>query len=298
VSTHTFIAGDWGTTQLRLYLCNDEQVIATKSGRGIGALQRTPAEEFASVAGEWLSAQGIDRIVLAGMVGSRNGWHETAYVPCPASLVEVRAAFAHVSHEAHDIAIVPGLSCTSPLNSPDVMRGEETQLLGALEVRESLRTGRHVIALPGTHSKWAVLEDATIVRFQTAITGELFALLRQHSTLLKAGVATTNAIDEDAFDAGARSASSAALIQQLFQVRSRQLVEGWSADHAASFLSGLLIGADVDSAHRLFAPTHVTLICEPTLATLYSRALAPRGVTVERLDGADCVLAGLRALAA
>ena len=297
--THpTLIAGDWGTTQLRLYLCGGEQVIATKTGRGIGALQRSAAEEFEAAANEWLATETIEHIVLAGMVGSRNGWLETPYVSCPASLDDVRAAFGTLTHRGKQIAIVPGLSCTSPLGSPDVMRGEETQLFGALQLRESLRSGRHVIALPGTHSKWAAVEDSHVVNFQTALTGELFALLRSHSTLLKAGATTSSAVDTNSFEAGVQASKSAALVQQLFQVRSRQLVEGWSADRASSFLSGLLIGSDVDSAVRSLAPAHVTLICEPSLADLYSRALATYDIALERLDGAECVLAGLRALAA
>jgi 2-dehydro-3-deoxygalactonokinase len=231
------------------------------------------------------------------MVGSRNGWHETAYVPCPASFDDLRASFGHVQHRNVAISIVPGLSCISPVGAPDVMRGEETQIFGALQLNSNLAQGRHILALPGTHTKWVVLENARVINFQTALSGELFALLRTHSTLLRTGTTATNQLDNTAFQQGLQQGADGALLHRLFQVRSRQLIEGFSADQATSLLSGLLLGADVESAHRMLQPTSVTLICEPSLAVLYGQALSARGIESERLDGSECILAALRALA-
>jgi 2-dehydro-3-deoxygalactonokinase len=292
-----FIAGDWGTTQLRLFLCSADAVLETRMGRGVGALDRPPQEEFAALAEDWLDTYRISRIVLAGMVGSRNGWHETAYVPCPASFDDLRAAFGRVQHRDLAISIVPGLSCVSPVGAPDVMRGEETQIFGALRLRPNLATGRHILALPGTHTKWVVVEDGRVMNFQTALSGELFALLRTHSTLLRTGTTTTNQFDAAAFQQGLAQGADGALLHRLFQVRSRQLIEGLSADRATSLLSGLLLAADVDSAQRLLRPESVTLICEPSLAELYAQALRARGIESQRLDGSESIVAALRALA-
>jgi 2-dehydro-3-deoxygalactonokinase len=292
-----FIAGDWGTTQLRLFLYSGDAVVDTRTGRGIGALERSPQDEFASLANEWLEGYRITRVVLAGMVGSRNGWRETAYLPCPASFDDLRSAFGRVQHRGLAIAIVPGLSCQSPAGVPDVMRGEETQIFGALLMRPELARGRHVLALPGTHTKWVVVDAGRVVQFQTALTGELFALLRAHSTLLKVSATTSNTVDAAAFELGLRESRDADLLHRLFQVRSRQLIDGMSTDQATSLLSGLLVGCDVQHAREVLRPESVTLICEPALANLYAPALHSRDIASERLDGSECALAALRALA-
>jgi 2-dehydro-3-deoxygalactonokinase len=295
--TEAFIAGDWGTTQLRLFLCRGDAVLETRMGRGVGALNRPPEEEFAALTDDWLTTHRIKRVVLAGMVGSRNGWLETAYVSCPASFDDLRAAFGRVQHRELSISIVPGLSCVSPVGAPDVMRGEETQIFGALQLRADLARGSHIVALPGTHTKWVVLEDGRVMNFQTALSGELFALLRTHSTLLRTGTTATHQFDDAAFQQGLAQGADGGLLHRLFQVRSRQLIEGVSADQATSLLSGLLLAADVNDAQRLLDPKFVTLVCEPSLAGLYAQALRARGIDSQRLDGNECILAALRALA-
>lgn len=292
-----FIAGDWGTTQLRLFLCSDDAILDTRTGRGIGALERSPQDEFAALTQEWLNDERISHAVLCGMVGSRMGWRETAYVPCPASLEDLRSAFGRVQQAHLPVTIVPGLACVSPTGAPDVMRGEETQIFGALRLQPALASGRHVLALPGTHTKWVIVESGRIVQFQTAFTGELFALLRNQSTLLRTGASGANVQETTSFDRGLAEARGGALLHRLFQIRSRQLVEGMSVDQATSLLSGLLLGSDVDHAVQSLRPEHVTLICEPLLAAAYARALGSRGVASQRLDGNECVLAALRALA-
>jgi 2-dehydro-3-deoxygalactonokinase len=294
---NVFIAGDWGTTQLRLFLLSDAGILDARTGRGTGSLERSPQDEFTALASEWLQNHRISHAVLCGMVGSRNGWQETAYVRCPASFGELRSAFGHVRLRDLEVSIVPGLSCVAPTGAPDVMRGEETQIFGALQLQPELARGRQVLALPGTHTKWAIVESGRVVQFQTAFTGELFALLRTQSTLLKAGAAGSNAPDQTAFQRGLEEAREGALLHRLFQVRSRQLIDGLTADQATSLLSGLLLGSDVDHAQRLLNPERVMLICEPTLSNAYSRALQSRGIASQRLDGNECALAALRALA-
>ena len=292
-----FIAGDWGTSQLRLFLCSDDAVLDSRTGRGIGVLERSPRDEFAALTDDWFHDHRISHAVLSGMVGARNGWHETAYLSCPAAFDQLRTAFGRARHSDVRVLIVPGLSCTSPTGTPDVMRGEETQIFGALRLQPELARGRHVLALPGTHTKWAIVDSGRVMQFQTALTGELFALLRIQSTLLKTGTAGANAQDVTSFDHGLDEARGGALLHRLFQVRSRQLLEGMNADQATSLLSGLLLGSDVDHAVQALHPKLVTLICEPQLAAAYSRALQSRGIASQRLDGNECALAALRALA-
>jgi 2-dehydro-3-deoxygalactonokinase len=293
-----FILGDWGTTQLRLFLCNDAGVLDRRFGRGIAQLERSPPDEFAAVAGDWLDDHRVDDAVLAGMVGSRTGWLETAYAPCPATAADLIASIARTECGDVSIAIVPGLSCVGPSGAPDVMRGEETQLFGALALEPRLRTERHVVALPGTHTKWVVVEDGRVIQFQTALTGELFALLRTSSTLLKTGGAASDAFDDDAFATGLDAArSERSLLHALFQVRSQQLVAGATPSYATSLLSGLLIGSDVNGAAELHHATDVTLIGERELASLYARALEARDARTRTLDGNECALAGLNAFA-
>ena len=297
MTSQLFIAGDWGTTQLRLFLCDRDTVIAARVGRGIGALDELPETEFGKVAQAWLAEHRIARAVLAGMVGSRNGWLETDYVACPAAITDLPACFRRIRHDDMDIDIVPGLSCTSPSGAADVMRGEETQVFGALVLERKLAHGRHVLALPGTHTKWVLLDSGRVIHFQTALTGELFALLRTHSTLLKAAPASVTKFDDASFERGLIETNEIPLPLRLFQVRSRQLIDGLSPEQASGLLSGLLLGADVDGAVKLFSPEIVTLVCEPMLAARYARALRSRGIESQHLDGNDCVLAGLRALA-
>lgn len=293
-----FIAGDWGTTHLRLFLCSNDAVLDTRAGQGIRALTRTPAEEFDALTAEWRRDHRIERAVLGGMVGSRNGWVEAGYVRCPASIENLRTQFTRFVHGGASVAIVPGLSFDDGENA-DVMRGEETQLFGALSLHSNLLRGRHVFALPGTHTKWVAVEDGRVVEFHTALTGELFALLRTHSTLLATGAAAPAELEESAFTEGlTRQQTDASLIHALFQVRSRQLVRGATASQASGLLSGLVIGADVSGAIRMMKPKSVTLICAPALAQRYAQALRVHEIETKSLDGDECVLAGLRALAA
>jgi 2-dehydro-3-deoxygalactonokinase len=203
--------------------------------------------------------------------------------------------------EAEDlrVSIVPGVSCRNRLGAPDVMRGEETQIVGALALRPDLGNGGRLFCLPGTHTKWVWVEDGSMRDFLTAMTGELFALLRDHSMLAKAGAGGSGA--GDGFERGLAtdtSLGSASLTHALFAARSRQLIDGASRDWALAFVSGLLVGSDVRGAIGLFSRAReVILIGDPALTDLYVRALRPGKVDAVSLDGGACSLAGLNALA-
>lgn len=302
----THIAGDWGTTHLRLHLCRGAAVLDMADGAGIGALSAGVEATLFEAIEPWARKYGRLPIWLAGMVGSRNGWREVPYALCPADIGKLRNSLLRFKANGHDVAIAAGVSCTNPQGAPDVMRGEETQILGALATYAQLGHGRSVIALPGTHTKWALVQDGELQSFQTSLSGELYALLRERSTLLKAQAAAENADDErKGFHAGllrSRELASVPLSHLLFEVRSRQLVHGMSHAEATSFLSGLIIGQDVLGALPLFDRTlgdgaAVPIIGAPRLTALYSSALAVHGIQALPLDATALTIAGLNALA-
>lgn len=294
--TGLVVLGDWGTSQVRLWLCRGDAVVETATGPGIAALRadgRTPAEVLAALTGPWHRDHGRLKTLLCGMVGANIGWVDAGYVDCPATGPKIAAAVVDVDVESRDIAIVPGLACERGLGGPDVMRGEETQIIGALGLVPHLAQGRHVLCLPGTHSKWAVVDNGRIVHFQTALTGELFAVLQAHSILL---ARTSVDADADGFRTGVARIAQAGpgqLIHLLFETRSRQLRDGMSIAHATGYLSGLLIGAEVAAMDA--GP--VTLIGSQALTDLYATALATFGRQATIVDGAAAVRAGLRAIA-
>ena len=176
------------------------------------------------------------------------------------------------------------------------MRGEETQLLGALRLKPELTRGRHLFCLPGTHTKWALVENGVVVRFQTALSGELFALLAQHSVLAR-NSGTVRA-DNAAFFAGATAArGKAGLLLLLFSTRSRQLNGEIAPEEAASYLSGLITDTEIQTALRLFRPDReLTLVGTPGLTALYESLLVGLDFPPTVINGDDAVLAGLASL--
>lgn len=293
------IFGDWGTSRLRLYLRQGKSVLDRRDGPGIGALNgASPREAFLDLVGDWREA-GPSLVLLCGMVGSRNGWQEAAYAPCPAGAGDIRERLLHIDADGLPVAIVPGLSCRNALGGPDVMRGEETQILGALELDPALKRGRHLLALPGTHTKWVAVEDGRIAGFVTAPVGELYALLREHSILAKAAPGDDPESAEGFALGVARIAEQGAarLPHLIFETRSRQLIDGLPKADAMGFLSGLLLAADVAATVDWFgALGQVSLIGAPTLSALYAQAITAFGGTSVAVDGDSAVLAGLSVL--
>jgi 2-dehydro-3-deoxygalactonokinase len=229
-----------------------------------------------------------EEIVLCGMAGARNGLHETPYVPCPVDAATWASRASGFELGETSLAIAPGV--VSSQSGPDVMRGEETQLFGAMVLHPALAAGRHCVVLPGTHSKWATLADGRIEAFRTFMTGELFDLL-QRSSLFTAGSERAEADAEAGFADGL--ARRGALSSLLFEARSAQLVEDRSAGWAGGFVSGALIGAEIA---EMEPQGPVTVIAEPELAARYSRALAHHGLESAILDAEQCTIAGLRLL--
>ena len=295
------IAGDWGTSNLRLFLCSDAgEPLANKAGPGAAAVDAPFPRVLSSLVSDWQREHGELPIVLCGMVGSSIGWTQVPYVPCPASASQIAARC--VALEGGSVRIVPGLSCTNRLNAPDVMRGEETQILGALQLDPALRQGQRLLCLPGTHTKWVALNDGVVTDFLTAPAGELYALLAHHSVLVTDTPGTQRPVevsDGAGFARGleqVRLFPEADLLQRVFQCRSRRLLGDLAPKDAPAFLSGLLIGSDTQSALRLMTQgtsANVQVIGTPQLTRLYAQALAAFGASPREIDGEAAALAGL-----
>nr|WP_295111306.1 2-dehydro-3-deoxygalactonokinase [uncultured Caulobacter sp.] len=292
------IVGDWGTSRLRLWLRQGKSVIHRRDGPGVSALTDTPEKTFLDLVGDWGEASPAGAL-MCGMVGSRIGWKEAPYAACPAGPADVAAKALRFEAEGLPVTLVPGLSCANPLGGPDVMRGEETQVFGALALDGALRTGRHLLVLPGTHNKWTVVEDGQIMGFVTAPVGETFALLKQHSTLAAGGGSQADGSAEGFALGLSRIAEhgAARLPHLMFETRSRQLLDGMSPADAMGYLSGLLVAADVAAARDWFGPmAAVTVIGAGALSDLYVQALAGVGTSATVVEGDAAVLAGLAAI--
>jgi 2-dehydro-3-deoxygalactonokinase len=293
-----FVAGDWGTSNLRLFLCDDTgAVLESASGPGAADSGGQFATVFDSLLAKWTpDPQGLPA-VLCGMVGSSIGWIQAPYLPCPARPEDIATACATLRDGR--IRIIPGLSCRNRFDAPDFLRGEETQILGAMELKPALRQGRRLLCLPGTHTKWVMLEDGAVIEFLTAPTGELFTLLRDRSVLVRehGGAADASA---PAFKSGLAQVGrfpQAQVLHRLFECRSRSL-DGELAPHeAASFLSGLLIASDIAGALDVFANSLVVhavhLIGSPQLMELYEAGLALQCYETSSTDGSLAAVAGL-----
>ena len=275
--TARFIGGDWGTTHLRLFLCGpDFAALEHLQGPGVNRVCGAFEKALDSLLKPWTDRYGELPILLSGMVGSSIGWVQTPYLPCPVRPEQV--AGACIELRGGRIRIVPGLSCRNRLDAPDFMRGEETQLLGAVALGR--RDGWFV--LPGTHSKWVRLEDGVIRRIATFMTGELFATLATHGTL--APLMASGADDDAAFVAGLDEARGGApLSNALFGVRARVVTGAMPAAQARSFVSGLLIGTEFVAA-LAGAGADLACIGSATLRDRYARAARHFGMTLAGLD--------------
>ncbi len=297
MTTATLLACDWGTTNLRAWTLADDGAVVNARDFPFGVARLRAGEapaRFAQVR-ETLGAEGLPAM-LCGMVGSNLGWTLAPYVDCPAGFQEIAAGVVVVGEAGGPVRIAPGLRAAGFNGQGDVMRGEETQVLGWLAADPARAEGRRLICHPGTHAKWMSLEAGRLTAFVTAMTGELYGLLRDH------GVLKTDAAADDmaAFDEGVAAAGEGdALAARMFTARARVVGRGKPADSTASYLSGLLIGAEVAATPRLLGAGGsgaVTLLGDSDLCGLYARALAARGAPSEIYDGEAAVRAGLQAL--
>jgi 2-dehydro-3-deoxygalactonokinase len=284
-----FIAVDWGTTNRRAYLIDGagNRTNEFEDHQGVLAV---PAGGFPHAVAEIRAKLGDHALLLAGMIGSNRGWKEAPYVPCPAGIEDLAAKLVWAGERE---AIVPGVSYLGE-DRADVMRGEEVQLLGA--VAAGLVDPMGLVCHPGTHNKWATLRHGRIDRFQTVMTGEIYNLLKEHSILsdLLQGDVQAN----DVFKRAARHAiDDATLAADLFGVRAAVLLGQAKKEDAASYTSGLLIGADVRIGLSIPTGAQIAVIGRPELTHLYATAISLTGRDVVELDGEECFLAGINEIA-
>ena len=273
------IVVDWGTTSLRCMLVEPDGEIAgeTESSRGIRFIaDRAFEPELMTALSAWFEEFGALPVIALGMITSRNGWVEVPYVRCPATASDLADGIIQRRlPNGADLYFLPGITDTTRQPFPDVMRGEETQILGFGLDKDA------TIVLPGTHSKWAKVGQNRIMGFQTFVTGEIFALMSEHSFIAKAA-ATSECIDWEGYDRGVRVAESAtagdaAFLTQLFSVRTGMLANELKSEEMQDYVSGLLIGLEFRQARDcgwMKAGDSVGIVGNDGLNDRYRRAAA------------------------
>ena len=287
------IALDWGTSSLRAYLLDHNGAVLQSRTKGPG-IMRVKDGNFAAALTDFCHGWPNLPRLACGMIGSRQGWHEAPYLPCPADVSALAAQLLSTTSSNGDkLLLVPGVRRVDDSGVSDVMRGEETQILGAHDANAAAE----LFVLPGTHSKWVLVERGSISWFCTFLSGELYQVLSEHSILGKMITADAAPTDE-AFDRGVAAGLSGPLLRQLFSARTLALDEQLKPGEVSAYLSGLIIGAEIRQAIAAcpVAPTEVTLIATQHLTSRYLLALARAGVHA-RPGPADAAAAGLAQIA-
>ena len=289
-----WIAVDWGTSNLRLWALrqSDNGVIKPlyekNTPDGMATLAQNQFEStLLAHCEDWLSDKPIP-ILCCGMVGARQGWIEAPYAPLPWNPAQAHYVKAPVEDQRLQVFILGGLC---QMNPPDVMRGEETQIAGFLDQNPGFSG---TLCLPGTHCKWVKIESGVVVSFRTVMTGELFALIRDHSLLRHSlsGHDTENH-QEAAFCTAVKIAyeQPQSVLPRLFEIRAKSLLTNES--DGTSHLSGLLIGMEIAGIRDLFIKDNVHIIGNPDLSQNYATALSTCGITAHTYDSSALTLAGL-----
>ncbi len=274
------IGVDWGTSSFRAYLIDrDGEVIdSISTAEGILSVQGGEFEAvFERLLAEWLGDYSALPILLSGMITSKNGWLEVDYVQVPAEVSSIALALAvFTTSRGRKLHFITGLALFGAGIAPDVIRGEETELIGQICHHGS----GGLFLLPGTHSKWVRVEGGRIIDFQTFMTGEMFALLKQHSILGK--LMSGNGKRGAAFERGIlwRTDHAASILHLLFSVRTFPLFNQMDAEEVADYLSVLLIAEEISGVLNSWEELpDVTVIGRGDLANRYCRALELMGVS-------------------
>ena len=293
----SLIGFDWGTTNLRAALLDE----------GANVLEQRVAESGVGEMGEGGFAARFDEMttgwpdvpaMLAGMVGSAQGWHDAGYVEAPARVDDLAGELARFEHEGRTVAIVPGVAMTGA--RPDVMRGEETQIAGLLQRRPHFSG---TVVMPGTHSKWVRVSNGRIRGFNTYMTGDLFEAIGNHTILrhsVRVGAPSSTDAFRDAFAQALRPGAS--VWGQLFPIRAAGLLHGLDGGEAREKLSGFLVGAEFAAARADgylddLDEDRLTLIGTGSLVERYSHATAVAGIESAAYQGTPLVWPALAVMA-
>ncbi len=297
------IVADWGTTNLRAWAMGADGTTLDqrRSPRGLMAVEGGRfSEALEEVCSDWLASRQRLPVVMSGMVGSKLGWKEAPYLGAPVALDGLARHLCPAEVRLNTtVWIVPGVKMDEPVQ-PEVMRGEETQILGALE---AMGIDDGIFLLPGTHSKWAIVEDRSLVAFRTYMTGELYGLLRRSGTLsqLMEGDEPYDAAFREGV-ARANSSEAPSLLHSLFSVRTLGLFERVPRSGLASYMSGLLIGAEMQDALMWLRargkPRLAVGIGSPGMLESYRLAALLCGLELSTLDSAQVVTRALLSIAA
>jgi 2-dehydro-3-deoxygalactonokinase len=300
------VALDWGTTSQRAWLLGDDGRIidARRHDRGLlstAGAERTRDHEtaFIEACGDWLRANPALPAIACGMVGSAQGWEEAGYLTVPTDLAINAVDLSTVRHDLGVLHLVPGLRMAPHGTLPgDLMRGEETQLIGVLDLLPEA-DGPLTVVLPGTHTKWVRMDNRKVISFTTAMSGELFALVLQHGIL--ALTAAHGVPDDVAFARGLAAAyadDARGLPVELFGARALVLEDRLAPASVPDYVSGVIIADEV--RHQL--PRHPNpgriILCGTTdLCRRYAFALGQQGVQTQVVSE-DATARGLWAIAA
>lgn len=287
---------DWGTSNFRAYLLTESGAVedSVASEQGVAKLDKAGMASLI----EKLHAKWRDYLPVyyaCGMVGSSIGWLEAPYVQAPADIKRLSDHLLVTEIGGIALHIVPGVSCLHANGDWDVMRGEELQALGWLLTNASL-DGNAVCLLPGTHSKWVSLKQGSIAHFFTAMTGELYALIKEHG-LLKHHLTEAVVVGEAFLRGVARGAGEVAITSQLFSIRANSLLAGLSNKDASAFASGLLIGSEIaDGVRRFEGIGEVSVVGSSSLNQLYVEALKSLGVNANAVESHSATISGFKAV--
>ncbi|SNY89980.1 2-dehydro-3-deoxygalactonokinase [Cohaesibacter sp. ES.047] len=297
-SSATWVGIDWGTTNIRAYLLDASARILDKHtlARHIKDCNDDGWTTVYQTLIEGWNVTDETPVIICGMAGSKFGWVEAPYASCPAGVSDLVAKAVHPD-DIENIMILPGLCCKDDRGNHDVIRGEETQLLGLFE-QSSLIT--RLICAPGTHTKWISADNYTVRNFHTTMTGELFGLLTEHSILAQSIAKSSSSAVGAKFEDGVRmAAEGGGLLADIFKVRANSLFNELNPEDAGDFLSGILVGTDVFQEvssldHGLVS---VPLIGPKPLSERYARALSHFGIEGIVLDAEELTIAGLASVA-
>ena len=288
-----YIVFDWGSTNVRAFLYIDKKMVDTKkSSDGVTTVRGVLCQKiFDKLTDEWFKKYGKMPVVMAGMVGSINGWCDAPYLDCPVNLNEISKSLTPVKNtNNYDVSIIPGI-CVKDSDNYNVIRGEETQLAGAMRLSPA-----KVYIMPGTHCKWVLADGFVVKSFRTAMTGEIHSVLMKHS-LLGLGAVDQEANDDVFMQGLQRGYSENNIIPRLFEIRGANILGALKPCHVSEYLSGLLIGAEVASMQQIFKfkkdDGAITIIANDFFFDRYKKALSQASLDCVQLDADTCFLNGI-----